>query len=124
MKYLAKTKRLSKVKFLKDEVKGFKITPKIKDFDVTEIVLFNKDMISYYVEKNFLLKFKKLLEYMQSDDDESGEYVLSQLDAFEWIILNEYKNFLSIDEIKSMLKDIYFLKQKLISKTQVFGKSR
>lgn len=124
MKYIYKVKNLKNVKFVKDCFDGYKITPKIKDFDITSIVIYDKSIISYYIEKNFLIKFKKLLELMKNDDDSADEYILTQIDSLEWIILNEFKNFLNIDELRSMLKDIYFLKHKIVNKNMVIGKTR
>lgn len=124
MKYIYKVKRLKNVKFIKDCCDGYKINPKIKDFDITSITIYDKNIISYYIEKNFLFKFKKLLELMQSEDDDTGDYVLTQIDSLENIILNEYKNFLSIEQLKTMLKDLYFLKHKVVDKNMLIGKSR
>lgn len=123
MKYIYKVKRLKNTKFVKDCCDGYEIHPKIKSFNVLSITLYDKNLISYYIEKNFLYKFKKLLELLKSEDDGTDEYVLNQIDVIEWIILNEYKKFLSVEELKSMLKDIYFLKQKIISKNTLISKN-
>lgn len=123
MKYIYKVKRLKNVKFVKDCFDGYKISPKIKDFNVNSITLYDSRIISYYVEKNFLIKFKKLLELLKNDDEGADQFVLTQIDALEYIILNEYKNFLSIEEIKSMLKDLYLIKQKILGKLMAFNNS-
>ncbi|MFI3260443.1 MAG: hypothetical protein R3Y13_01870 [bacterium] len=125
MKYIYKTKRVSKTKFKLDLSDGFEIKTKIKNFDVNSICLYDEAIASYYIEKNFLKKFKNILvsfTNVETDDDEDA--VVRELDLLEYLVLNDYKNFLSLDTIKNMLKEIYTFKQNILSRESVFGKRR
>lgn len=124
MKYIYKTKRLKNVKFVKDCSEGYKVCPKIKNIEVSFITLYDYGIISYYIEKHFLFKFKKILEAMKIDDDDNGEVIVLSIDELEAKILFDYKNYLSVDQMKEMLKDIYFLKHKLLNKNITSSKSR
>lgn len=125
MKYVYKTRRVSKTTFKINCDNGFSIHTKIKGLSINTITLYDDNFISCYIEKGYLKKFKQLLEaYVLIEDDDGDDDFVRELDSLEYLILNEYKNYLPIEDIKNMLKDIYTLKQKILSKTIVCGKQR
>lgn len=124
MKFIYKTKKVSKTTFVKDCSGGFVMHPKVSNLVIDNITVFDVNIISYFIEKQFLIKLKKILQMFIGDNDDNDEAILCELDSLEKIILREYKKYLSVDEIKKMLKELYVLKQKILSKNLVLGKSR
>lgn len=112
MKFVFKNRRVVKTKYVLDLEKGYEIKPKLRGFDIDKIVLYDEGMISFYIEKSFLIKLKKILEEIMDSDEGGSANVLSSLNSLEYIILNEYKAFLPIETIRNMLKEIYMLRQK------------
>ncbi len=90
-----------------------------------KVTLYNSFMIDFYIRERYLIKYKKLLSLMLlilNDDDNSDtdfEIALNEITRLESVVLNEYKKYLKIENIKKMLKEIYILKEELRKKMEL-----
>lgn len=125
MKLVYKNKRLKNIKFSLNVDKGFEINPKLDEHNTVTITLYDNSIISSYIIKKVLIKLKNIIKLLKdSSDDEADQNVISQLDNLEFLLLNTYNVYLTKEQIKKLLKDIYVLKQKILSKTRVVNKIR
>ncbi len=112
MKFVVKNKSLVNTTYELDVDKGFIINSSKKDD--TSIVLYSHKLIEYYIKRNFLTKYKKLLEMLSDEDNNPNEtIILGEIERLEKLILNRYHKYLSIKNIEKMFKELYLLKIKL-----------
>lgn len=124
MKYVYKIKRVSKCKFSLDCSNSYVINPKITGINVLCINLYDDFIINSYVRMNCLKKIKKILELYLQDEESDGTFFVNQLDALEFMIVNNLKIYLRESDTSLILKNIYNLRSKIIFKNNNFTKVR
>ncbi len=98
------------------------IKPKLKKrtnmLDISEIYVLNSQLKSFICQKQFTKAFQRLMNIVYhvidgSEDDADSMIALNEIEHAKLILLDEYVNYLSKQEIKKMLKKLNYLEEEL-----------
>ncbi len=114
MKYEIVDTKISGKEFDMKIEEGIAIYPKMSEFSIDKMMLYDEKIIEYTITQKFLKKYKKIIKSFLLLD-ETGEdgivSLLGDIQRIEEIILNKYKKHMKIEKIKKMLKELYIVEQ-------------
>lgn len=123
MKYnIVKNNPEFKLNSYKININGLDITPKNNvtglSIKAKKIVITDSSLTTSYIKKKINKKIDKVLSFMirilgdeEGTTDEDAGIVLDELNKLKGIIMNKYKEHLSLEEYKSLLSKIIILEE-------------
>lgn len=104
------------------ELQGYKVIPKnplvrsnmikVNKMNVIDPVLID-NLLRKKIEKKIEMLIFKIVNVMDSDDDDDASKALTEAERLKYILLNEYQGFLEDEYIKKMAKKIQIIEDEL-----------
>ena len=122
MKYIIdENYKLGDITSVSYEIEGLKVSPNkystVKSLEVKEIVITDPLLINKFVkkkiDKKFTMIFKKMYYIINSEDSSSNDaaVLLDETAKLKSIIINKYKEHITIEEYKELLKKVIVLEE-------------
>ncbi|MEG1306141.1 MAG: hypothetical protein RSD00_02870 [Bacilli bacterium] len=106
-------------------ITGLEVIPKhlkSESIKVSKVLLIDQELIDDYVNKKINKKIqcilKEMYEFLINDedsDDTDGTLILGEVSRLKSIVINSYKEYLSIEEYKSILKKLILAEEEFIN---------
>ncbi len=104
------------------ELQGYKVIPKkplvrnnmikVNSMNVIDPILID-NLLRKKIEKKIEMLIFKIVNVMDSDDDDDAQKALTEAERLKYILLNEYQDFLEEEYIKKMAKKIQIIEDEL-----------
>lgn len=104
------------------ELQGYKVIPKnplvrsnmikVNKMNVIDPILID-NLLRKKIEKKIEMLIFKIVNVMDSDDDDDAKKALTEAERLKYILLNEYQGFLEDEYTKKMAKKIQIIEDEL-----------